>query len=145
LRSFKYRYSRNGIDEDGERIPDIPVIYLILETSKGRAMGPAVVDTGFDGGIYPNIQILRILRGLSPLRLKRVEHPIYGYIRCEIYRARASLSDPFFRSTTDLGLINIYTPMEPEYISDEVLLGREILNNLNLHLDGEWAIVKKHS
>lgn len=143
MRSFKYRYDLDGLDEDGERIPDIPVIYIALETVKGRAKGPAIVDTGFDGGVYPNTEILRILRDIPPLKVKRVEHHLYGYIKCEIYRVKAYIGDPVFRNMAELGFVNVYTPMEPEHISDEVLLGREVLNSLKLSLDGEWILVEK--
>jgi len=142
LRKFRYAYEPDGLDEEGIKIPDIPVIYLVLQTSRGRARGPAVLDTGFDGGIYPNIQVVRILEGIEPLTLKRLEHPIYGYVECEVYKAKAFLSTPNFSETTSIGEVKIYVPTEPEYLSDEVLVGREILNNLKIELDGRYATIK---
>ena len=85
-RSFKYRYYEDGFDEDGEKIPNIPILYLSIETDRGRARGPAIVDTGFDGGIYPNIPIIRIFRDLKPIKIKRLENPLYGPIACEVFR-----------------------------------------------------------
>lgn len=142
MRKFKYIYELDGLDEEGIKIPDIPVIYLVLQTNRGRARGPAVLDTGFDGGIYPNIQVVRILEGMKPLALKRLEHPLYGYVECEVYMAKAFLSTPNFTETVSLGDVKIYVPTEPEYLSDEVLIGREILNSFKIELDGRYVSIE---
>jgi len=142
LKSFNYRYEVNGLDEDGEKIPDIPVVYLVLETKRGRARGPAVLDTGFDGGIYPNIQVVRILEGLKPVKIKRIENPLYEPVVCEIFKVKASLVHPKLDHTIPLGEVSVYVPVEPEYLSDEVLVGREIINKLKLKLNGTWVNVE---
>lgn len=139
MKSFKFKYFADGFDEDGESIPDVPVIYLLVETKVGRAIGPAVIDTGFDGGIYPNISIIRIFRGLKPVKIKRIENPLYGPVSCEIFRARVKIAKVENRNLMDIGPVNIYIPMEPEFISDEVLVGREILNKIKVCLDGVWT------
>ena len=142
MRKFRYAYEPDGLDEEGIKIPDVPVIYLVLQTNRGKARGPAVLDTGFDGGIYPNIQVVHILEGMKPLVLKRLEHPIYGYVECEIYKAKAFLSTPNFTQTISIGEVKVYVPTEPEYLTDEVLVGREILNNLKIELDGQYVTIK---
>lgn len=139
---FRYAYETDGLDEEGEKIPDVPVIYLVLETDRGRARGPAVLDTGFDGGLYPSIRVVRILRGMRPIAVKRLEHPLWGFVECEVYRVRASLASSDFMSVAPLGEVNVYTPTEPEFLSEEVLVGREILNKLKVELDGEWVQVE---
>jgi len=139
LKKFKIKYEPDGFDEEGNKIPDIPIIYLVLETRRARGKGPAVIDTGFDGGVYPNYKVIQLLRGLKPVKTKRLEHPLYGYIPCEIYRVRASIADPTYEKIVPIGEVNIYTPTEPEYINEEVLVGREILNNLKIILNGKWA------
>ena len=141
-KNFSYRYVTDGLDENGEKIPDIPVIYVILETMRGRARGPAILDTGFDGGIYPNIQVIQILEGLKPIKIKRLENPLYEPVTCEIFKAKLSIYDPFTNQSLPMGLVNIYVPTEPEYLSNEVLLGKEILNKLTVELNGEWVKVK---
>jgi len=141
-KSFRYAYEVDGLGEEGERIPDIPVAYLVLESSRGRARGPAVLDTGFDGGLYPNIEVVRILRGLRPLALKRLEHPLYGFVECEVYRVKASIASPDFTQLFPLGDVRVYTPVEPDFLSEEVLLGREVLNILRIRLDGKWVEVE---
>jgi len=142
LKSFSYKYEINGLDEDGEKIPDIPVVYLVLETKRGRAKGPAILDTGFDGGIYSNIQIVRILEGLKPVKTKRIENPLYEPVICEIFKVKASLTHPKLNRNIPLGEVNVYVPVEPEYLSDEVLVGREIINKLELKLNGTWVKVE---
>ncbi len=142
MRSFRYRYEQDGLDEDGEKIPDIPIIYLAIETERGRARGPAILDTGFDGGIYPNIQVVQILEGLKPVKTKRIENPLYEPVVCEIFKAKASLAHPKLNHNIPLGEVNVYVPVEPEYLSDEVLVGREIINKFKLKLDGTWVNVE---
>jgi len=141
-KSFRYVYEVDGLDKEGEKIPDIPVIYLVLETSRGRARGPAVLDTGFDGGLYPNVEVIRILRGLKPLTLKRLEHPLYGFVECEVYGVKAGIASPDFTQIIPLGEIRVYTPVELDFLSEEVLLGREALNRLKIRLDGEFVQVE---
>lgn len=137
-RSFKYRYYEDGFDEDGEKIPNIPILYLSIETDRGRARGPAIVDTGFDGGIYPNIPIIRIFRDLKPIKIKRLENPLYGPIACEVFRAKANIVEIKSNASINIGYVNVYIPKEPDFISDEVLVGREILNKIKLYLNGSW-------
>lgn len=141
-RKFKYTYEVDGLDERGEKIPDIPVVYLVLETERSRARGPAILDTGFDGGLYPNIKVVRMLRGMMPIAVRRLEHPLWGFIECEVYRVKASLARPDFTSIVPLGEVNVYTPTEPEFLSEEVLVGREILNRLRIKLDGRWVEIE---
>jgi len=141
-KKFRYVYDADGLDEEGEKIPDIPVVYLVLETDRGRARGPAVLDTGFDGGLYPNIKVVRILRGMRPAAVKRLEHSLWGFVECEVYRVRASIASPDFTNVAPLGEVNVYTPTEPEFLSEEVLVGREILNKLRVRLDGQWVQIE---
>lgn len=140
-KKLRYLYEANGINEYGSAIPDIPVVYLLLESSRGRAWGPAVVDTGFDGGVYPNSKVVRILRGLRPIQLKHLEHPLLGRIQAEVYKARCSLVSPDLSVVEPMGEIEIYVPTEPEFLGEEVLVGRELLNKLRITLDGRWVEV----
>ncbi len=141
LRKIRYRYEPDGFNEDGDRIPDIPVVYLILETERARARGPAILDTGFDGGIYPNFEVVRMLDGMKPIKIKRLAHPLYGPVPCEVFRVNASLADPKFQRSIQIGRVNVYTPTEPEFLSEEVLLGREVLNKIKIELNGVWVLV----
>mgnify|MGYP000347785275 CR=1 FL=1 len=137
-----YPYVEDGYAAHGEKIPDIPVVYLTLKVSRFTARGPAIIDTGFDGGLYPNIKVVRILKGMRPAAVKRLEHPLWGFVECEVYRVRASIASPDFTNVAPLGEVNVYTPTEPEFLSEEVLVGREILNKLRVRLDGWWVQIE---
>ena len=130
---LKFSYVEDGYTSHGEKIPDIPVIYLALKVGKHVARGPAIVDTGFDGGIYPNMDIIKLFKGVKPVRVVEFEHPTYGVCEFEVYSAKVFLYHG--GSYIDLGAGNVYIPMEPELITEEVLVGREILNKLRLVLD----------
>ena len=85
--------------------------------------------------------MIRILRGLEPLRLKQLMHPLVGRVVTEVYKVRCSLVTPDLSAKRPLGEVNVYVPTEPEYLSDEVLVGREVLNKLRLPLNGRWVEV----
>ena len=127
---IKYAYLSNGVTEYGYKIPNIPIVYLALRIKKYIARGPAIIDTGFDGGVYPNIEIIKLLKGTKPLRKVEFEHPLLGIEEFEVYQAKGYLY--YEGKYADLGYVNIYVPVEPEFISDEVLIGREILNKLKV-------------
>ncbi len=62
---LSYPYTDDGFTMHGEKIPDIPIVYLRLKVGRFRASGPAIVDMGFDGGVYPNMEIIKMFRGWS--------------------------------------------------------------------------------
>jgi hypothetical protein len=122
-----YHYSEDGYTERGEKIPDIPVIHLVIKAGRRRAHGPAIIDTGFDGGIYPNMEIVRMFEGAEPMAKASFENPLYGASEFEVYVAEA-----FFYQEgkqIDLGRVRVYIPTEPELLTSEVLVGREVLNH----------------
>ncbi len=55
-----YHYMKDRFTLHGDRKPDIPVVHLALEIEEFRARGLAMLDTGFDAGIYPNIEIVKL-------------------------------------------------------------------------------------
>ena len=135
-RKFEYAYEANGFSATGRRVPDVPIVMIkLLRLDKPlMARGPAVVDTGFDGGLYPNIKIVTFLEGLKPRFSEYLDHPYFGKVDCEVYEVQGFLIHSKVEST--LGNVFIYTPMEPQYLTDEVLVGREVLNQLKIALDG---------
>ena len=136
---LSYSYVRNGYTKYGDKIPNIPVIHLALRIGKYIARGLAIIDTGFDGGIYPNIDIIKLFRGIKPLRIIEFEHPTYGICEFEIYQAETYLYHN--GKYISIGKNNIYIPTEPELITEEVLVGREILNKLKIVLDPQKEVV----
>ncbi|RLI40662.1 hypothetical protein DRO59_08765 [Candidatus Bathyarchaeota archaeon] len=121
-----YPYVEDGYAAHGEKIPDIPVVHLMLKVGKFTGRGPAIIDTGFDGGIYPNMEIIRMFEGLEPKAKANFENPLFGVSEFEVYTAEAFLHSGTQRIS--LGEVRVYVPTEPELVTGEVLLGREIIN-----------------
>ncbi|MEM3982427.1 MAG: hypothetical protein QXM71_06910 [Thermofilum sp.] len=124
---ISYLYAEDGYTDRGEKIPDVPVVYLAVRVGRRRARGPAIIDTGFDGGIYANLEIARMFEGVEPVDRVLFENPLYGASEFEVYVAEASLYHG--ASRVDLGKVRVYIPTEPELLTGEVLVGREILNS----------------
>lgn len=121
-----YYYLEDGFLPDGAKIPDIPIVYLTLEVGEFRARGPAILDTGFDGGVYPNIDIIKLFEGIRPIKTVEFENPLYQRSEFEVYSANAYLYHE--GSYIPIGNVNVYIPVEPELLSEEVIIGREIIN-----------------
>ncbi|MBO3797971.1 MAG: hypothetical protein QXO47_02065 [Thermoproteota archaeon] len=124
---ISYHYAEDGYTDHGEKIPDIPVVHLVIRAGKYRAHGAAIIDTGFDGGIYPNMEIVRMFEGVEPTAKTIFENPLYGASEFEIYMGEASLY--YGGKQIGLGRVRVYIPTEPELLTGEVLVGREVLNN----------------
>ena len=140
---ISYSYSVNGLSTKGQKIPDIPVVHLLITRADEdfSIAGPALVDTGFDGGIYPNLMIIQYLEGLKPTKTEELE-TVRGPIACEVFRVTASFANPETHEIIKtIGEINIYTPISPEALSEEVILGREILNTLKIRLNGKRIFI----
>lgn len=124
-----YSFEEDGHSAHGEKIPDIPIVNLAIRVGRYRARGPAVVDTGFDGGVYPNMEIIRMFRGNKPIATIEFESPLYhGRSEFEVYVAEVSLY--YDGRYVRVGDERIYVPKEPDLVYDEVLVGREILNKM---------------
>lgn len=139
--SLRHRYAENGLTSAGRRIPDLPVVKLMLlrRDVKLRATGLAIIDTGFDGGVLPNIQLLTFFEGSTPRYIEKLAGPLGGTVDCEVFEVEGSLLSEDRKSALRLGKLNAYIPVEPEYLSNEVLLGREVLNTLGIRLNGKLA------
>lgn len=137
LKSIRIAYAPDGYSASARRMPNIPIAKLLLKRTDRRiqARGPAVIDTGFDGGVYPSLEAVRVLEGMRPKFVEPLFHPLYGKIEAEIFELEAYLLDEGNEALA-LGSVYVYTPTEPEYLSDESLIGREILNKHKILLDG---------
>ena len=139
--NLKYKYSTNGISYSGIKIPDIPIVRLVLRhrEKKIKATGTAIVDTGFDGGIYPNISLLKFFEGFNPIRMEKLSSAFEEKVECEVYKVEASLISEENNLEINLKEVNVYIPVDPAYIGEEVLVGREVLNRLKTVLDGVYS------
>ncbi|MCD6164665.1 MAG: hypothetical protein J7J30_04445 [Candidatus Odinarchaeota archaeon] len=135
-----YHYMGDGFLPDGTKIPDIPVVYLVLEVGEFRARGPAILDTGFDGGVYPNIDIVKLFEGTKPIKTVEFENPLFQRSEFEVYVAKAYLY--YSGEYVPIGDVNVYIPVEPELLGEEVIIGREVINRWRMVLDSEAKVLR---
>jgi len=137
LTYLEYDYAEDGISRSGRRIPDVPVLEILLydQRRKKGVRGPAIVDTGFDGGIYANLTVASFLEGSKPVAEEVVEAPGHS-IRCELFKMSCRLVNGK-GSGVEIGEIEVHVPTEPMDLSGDVLVGRMLLNRLQMSLDGK--------
>jgi predicted aspartyl protease len=97
--------------------------------------GPALVDTGFDGGIYANLTVASFLEGNKPVAEEVVEASGHS-IRCELFKVSCRLVDGK-GSGVEIGEVEVHVPTEPMDLSGDVLVGRMLLNRLQVSLNGK--------
>ncbi len=136
----KYAYEKDGILPDGSKVPDLPVmkIMLIRRDIKKFIVGDVLIDTGFDMSIYANYEIANFLEGLKPVGRMELKSAA-EIIECEIHEIEASIPSDDVKPVKNLGRIKIYVPTDPEDLADDALVGREILNMLTIKIDGKHA------
>jgi len=143
-----YRYVENGLSFRGSKIPNVPVFYLLIKRAERpyELAGQAIVDTGFDGGLLPNEKIIRYFEGIEPEGQDEIE--VFGQVvPIELYTVEAWLVKeangiPTKEKVLRLQPLRVFVPTRPEFISDEVLIGRETLNNIAFCLNGKLSKIK---
>lgn len=145
---ISYRYVEDGVSFRGSKIPDVPVFYLSIKRDERpyELAGQAMVDTGFDGGLFPNEKIIRYLEGIEPDGQNEIE--VFGQVvPVELYTVEAWLVKeangiPAKEKVLQLQPLRVFIPTRPEFISEEVLIGREALNNIAFRLNGRLAKIE---
>lgn len=136
-RSIEYPYKENGILPDRTKVPDIPTLNILLvrrDLGKGLA-GDSIIDTGFDGAIYANRDVAEFLEALTPS--KNTSLWAAGHeVGCEIFEVECHICDLKLNPVLPLGTVQVHVPLVPEELSEDVLVGRSILNKLRLELNG---------
>ena len=120
----------------GDETPDIPIVYIALMVSGKRIGGQAILDTGFDGGIYPNRALAKYLPKSSSTGRETLEG-VTGDIECDVFKLYAELFHPNKDTKKKLGTVRIYSPINEENLTQDVVIGREILNSLDVRLNGK--------
>jgi len=140
--SMSYRYKEDGILPDGSRLADIPIMNLTLvrRDVKKALAGEAIVDTGFDESLYASIQLVEFLEGLRPIKTATLQAPGHE-IPCEVFKVECYLADDDLTPILDLQEVEVYTPINVEDLSEDVIIGRVILNRLKLQLTGKFLQV----
>ena len=150
LRSDKisYRYVEDGVSFGGNKIPDVPVFYLSIKRDERsyELAGQVMVDTGFDGGLFPNERIVRYFEGIEPDGQDEIE--VFGEaVPVELYTVEAWLVKgangiPAGEKVLQLQPVRVFIPTRPEFVSEEVLIGRETLNNIALCINGRLTEIE---
>ena len=140
MNSTNYPYRDDGVLPDGSRVPDIPILTLLIvrrDLRKGL-IGEAIVDTGFDAGIYANLNLAEFLEGASPrttTSLRAAGHTV----SCEIFDVECHIVDQYSMPVLSLGRVAVFCPVDPIDLTEDVIMGRAILNRLKLELNGKLA------
>lgn len=134
---LEYDYMEDGISRAGRRIPDVPVMEIILydKQRKKGVRGPAIVDTGFDGSVYANLTVAAFFEGRKPTAEEIIEAPGH-LIRCEVFKSSCRLVD-LSENGVEVGEIEVHVPTEPTDLSGDVIIGRILLNRLQMSLNGK--------
>jgi hypothetical protein len=132
-----YKFRSDGFDRSGVKIPDFPIINILLEKPNGdKLSGPAIIDTGFDGPLFANEALTFFLADIP----KENEKVIGGYganeFTCELFKIEASIVDSNRKIVNRLGQIQVFIPIDLNYLSEYVIIGRELLNTIKICLDG---------
>lgn len=133
-----YPYKEDGILPDGSKVPDIPLMNLMVvrrDLRKGL-IGESIIDTGFDAGIYANLNLVEFLEG-SRLVRKALLQAAGHSVTCEVFAVECHVIDQHAKPLLSLGTVEAYCPVDPGDLSEDVIVGRAILNQLRLELDGK--------
>jgi len=142
LTSTNFAYKQDGILPDGSKVPDIPYLNLLIvrrDLKKGL-VGESIIDTGFDAGIYANLNLAEFLEGSRPTRTGSLQAAGHS-VDCEIFTVECHVVDPHSKPLLSLGGVEVYCPVDPDELSEDVIVGRVILNQLTLHLNGKLVKV----
>lgn len=140
LSSMRYPYREDGILPDGFKIPDIPTMNLLFARSDLRKglLGEAIIDTGFDAAIYANQDLVEFLANSRVKRTTSLQAAGYT-VTCEVFDIECHVTDQASKPILSLGVVEAYCPVDPVDLSEDVIVGRLILNRLSLNLNGRIA------
>lgn len=62
-------------------------------------------------------------------------------VECEVFGLECHLADENFRSAYKIGEVSVYAPVNVGDLSEDVIVGRTIINLLKLQLDGHFLEV----
>lgn len=71
--------------------------------------------------------------------MERLKTAFRETVECEVYSVKGALIPFSGGAEINLGEVNAYIPIEFEYIGEEVLIGREIMNKLKMYLNGVYT------
>jgi predicted aspartyl protease len=137
LTSIAYKYKEDGILPDGSKVPDISIVNLLIirrDLRKG-IIGESIVDTGFDASIYANLNLVEFLEGSAPKRTASLQAAGHT-VTCEVFDVECHITDHNSKPLVPLGKVEAYCPVDPIDLSEDVIIGRTILNRITFELNG---------
>ncbi|MEM2941281.1 MAG: hypothetical protein QW304_07030 [Thermoproteota archaeon] len=138
--SISFKYHEDGLLSNGFKLPDIPMMSLLIARHDLRkaAIVEGLVDTGFDGAIYSNFELAEFLLNLKPVVIRQMESPGH-LIKGEVFELPVFLISEEADRRIDLGLNEIFVPLSATDLTEDIVIGRKILNKLKIFLNGPNA------
>ncbi|MGB9716931.1 MAG: hypothetical protein ACP5PQ_04850 [Thermoproteota archaeon] len=138
--SISFKYHEDGVLSDGFKLPDIPVMSLLIVRHDLRkaAIVEGLVDTGFDGALYSNFELAEFLLNLKPVSTRQMEAPGH-LIKGEVFELPVFLISEEANRIIDLGLNEIFVPLSAPDLVEDIVIGRKMLNKLKIILNGPHA------
>ena len=111
MNSTNYPYEEDGILPDGSKVPDIPVMNLLIVRKDRRKglLGKSIVDTGFDAAIYANLNLAEFLEGATPKRTVPLQAAGRD-VPCEVFDVECYIMNQDFKPVLSLGNVDAYCP-----------------------------------
>jgi len=137
---ISFKYHEDGLLSNGFKLPDMPMMSLLIVRHDLRkaAIVEGLVDTGFDGALYSNFELAEFLLNLKPVSIKQMEAPGH-LIRGEVFELPVFLISEEADRRIDLGLSEVFVPLSDTDLTEDIVIGREILNKLKIFLNGPNA------
>jgi predicted aspartyl protease len=107
LNSTHYPYEEDGILRDGSKVPDIPVMNLLIVRRDRRKglLGESIVDTGFDAAIYASLNLVEFLEGATPKKTASLQTAGRDVI-CEVFDVECYIMDQDSKLVLPLGRVD---------------------------------------
>jgi predicted aspartyl protease len=128
---FDYNYSYDPM------MPGLTVRFSVPGTSQRSQPYPAILDTGADATIVP--QDLLTSLGARFVRYQRMVTLSGSLDRVRIYGVTVHIGEHTVYGVRAVGL-----PVTLNPTADEIIIGRDVLNQLRITLDGPGEVVEIH-
>lgn len=110
-------------------------LLFVRRDLKRGLVGESVIDTGFDAGVYADLNLVEFLEGSRPRRTASLQTAGHS-VSCEVYEVECHITDQDSKPFLSLGRVEAYCPLDPVDLSEDVIVGRAILNRIRLDLNG---------
>lgn len=138
---MSYDYVEASRTPTGQEIPKIPVLWLRIRSKHKSAITPAIIDTGFDGGIYSDDRLPLVFEGESSIGMETL-YSLGHSVVCQVFEAETSLIEERSRKEAlKIGNVHVYIPMRINDLAESIIVGRGVLNTMDLLLSHVKKVV----